>query len=62
MPPALSALVFFVFWVFFFFKVGSEVFAWAGFDHNPPIYASFVAGMTDICYHTQLFFVEMGVS
>jgi hypothetical protein len=35
------------------------VFAWAGLDLNPPIYASCLTGMTDTQHHTQLLLVEM---
>jgi hypothetical protein len=29
-------------------------------DCNPPIYASYIAGVTGMCYQTQFLLVEMG--
>jgi hypothetical protein len=34
--------------------LGSCIYAWAGSDHNPSIYVSCVAGMTDTHHHNQL--------
>jgi hypothetical protein len=38
-----------------FFKIGSHFYAWASLDYEPRIYASQVAGMTDVCHQAQLF-------
>jgi hypothetical protein len=46
MSPALFA--------FFIFQVGCHVYDWASLDHSPLIYESHVAGIVDMCYHTQL--------
>jgi hypothetical protein len=48
MPPALLVLVLVI------FLIGSHMYP-TGLDHNPPIYASHVAGMTGMYHHTQLF-------
>jgi hypothetical protein len=48
MPPALYALT--------IFRAGCHVYAWAGLDIDPPIYASLVAGMTGAHHHAQSFF------
>jgi hypothetical protein len=52
-PPVFFALV--------VFGIGFHIYSWADLDHNPPIYASSVAGMIGVCHHTQLL-IEMGFS
>jgi hypothetical protein len=42
-------------------EVESHFFAQAGVDSAPSIYASYVAGMTGVHHHTQLFIGEDGV-
>jgi hypothetical protein len=39
---------------FVIFVIGSSVSAWAIMDHQLPIYASCIAGMTGMRHHTQL--------
>jgi hypothetical protein len=36
-------------------SIGSHFYAWAGIDHEPPIYTSYTVGMMDTYQHTQLF-------
>jgi hypothetical protein len=36
------------------FLIAFLLFAWTGLDHDPPIYASSVAGMAGTCHHNQL--------
>jgi hypothetical protein len=36
------------------------LYARAGLDRDPPMFASYIAGMTGPCYHTQLLLVQMG--
>jgi hypothetical protein len=52
LPAALSALV--------TFEIEFHFYAWAGLNHNPPIYASCVTGVTDTCHHAHLLLVEKG--
>jgi hypothetical protein len=54
MPPALYALA--IFWI------RSCIHVWVSPDHNPPIYASHIDGMTGANHHTQFLFIEMGIS
>jgi hypothetical protein len=44
--PALFALV--------VFGAGSCIFAQVGLAHNPPIYTSFIAGVTDLHHRAQV--------
>jgi hypothetical protein len=37
------------------FEIGSRVYAQAGLDHNPPIYASRIAEMTSMHHHAAHF-------
>jgi hypothetical protein len=39
-----------------------SVYAQAVLPHDPPIYASYIAGMAGMCYHVQVLLVGMGVS
>jgi hypothetical protein len=40
---------------FIIFLIGSHFDVWAGLDHDSPIYASCIAGMTDMYHHTHCF-------
>jgi hypothetical protein len=52
LPPLFTLLI---------FLIGSSIYAQAGLDLDPLIYASCAAGMTGTCFHAQLLLVEMGV-
>jgi phage-related protein len=43
------------------FGKGYQVYAWAGLDNDPPVYASQVARMTRACHHAQIFIAWDGV-
>jgi hypothetical protein len=52
-PPALLTLV--------IFGTGSCIYVQAGLDHNPPIYVSWVAGMTG-AYHQPSYWLRWGLT
>jgi hypothetical protein len=55
MPVFVTNVILFNWFFKIIFQIGSHIYAQADLDHYPPIYALYLARMTGMCHHTQLF-------
>jgi hypothetical protein len=59
-PALFYAWVIKFFFALVIFEIESFFLPWAALDHDPPINASCVAGMTGTCHHAQFLLVGIG--